>query len=277
MSPAGTTRPFTPSRTTSATPPTAVAITGVPTASASTTVCGKFSQEDVSSDASAARKRARTPSRSSGPRKRTRPSSPRTDVSRCASARSGPSPAIRNETSSTRATASRATSSAFCRVIRPANASVGPSMPNLSRAASRSGSAGSGGAAFGMTVTRSSSTPHAIASDARYALGQTRASTRRSVRSRACRRTRTRAPPPNCWKASRSPSNSPMRRARSYASSATSLATTGRRASDAPSEARPSMLVAYTTSACAARSRTTLSTRACRTPLGWARLTHRTW
>ena len=39
----GTSRPFSPSCTTSGTPPTAVAITGVPTASASSTVCGRFS------------------------------------------------------------------------------------------------------------------------------------------------------------------------------------------------------------------------------------------
>src|SRR5581483_92023 len=54
-SPAETSRPFSPSRTISPTPPTAVAITGVPAASASTTVCGKFSQLDERIDASAAR------------------------------------------------------------------------------------------------------------------------------------------------------------------------------------------------------------------------------
>ncbi len=48
-SPAGTRRPFSPSTTTSGIPPTAVAITGVPTASASSSVCGRFSQADVSS------------------------------------------------------------------------------------------------------------------------------------------------------------------------------------------------------------------------------------
>ena len=45
-SPGGTRSPFSPSFTTSGTPPTAVAMTGHPTASASTTVCGKFSHAD---------------------------------------------------------------------------------------------------------------------------------------------------------------------------------------------------------------------------------------
>ena len=52
--PAATSRPFTPSWTTSATPPASIASTGVPTASASTTVCGKFSQLDERIVASAA-------------------------------------------------------------------------------------------------------------------------------------------------------------------------------------------------------------------------------
>ena len=60
----GATRsPFSPSRTTSGTPPTAVAITGVPTARASSTVCGRFSQAELSTAASAARKSRSTPSR----------------------------------------------------------------------------------------------------------------------------------------------------------------------------------------------------------------------
>ena len=54
VSPAGTSRPFTPSWTTSETPPASIASTGVPTASASTTVCGKFSQLDDRIVASAA-------------------------------------------------------------------------------------------------------------------------------------------------------------------------------------------------------------------------------
>ena len=58
-----TSSPFSPSRTTSGTPPTAVAITGHPTASASTTVCGKFSHADGRTEASAARKSRSTVSR----------------------------------------------------------------------------------------------------------------------------------------------------------------------------------------------------------------------
>src|SRR5439155_16816932 len=42
VSPAGTSSPLIPSRTTSATPPASIASTGVPTAKASTTVWGKF-------------------------------------------------------------------------------------------------------------------------------------------------------------------------------------------------------------------------------------------
>ena len=57
-SPGGTSRPFSPSSTTSGIPPTLVAITGVPAASASSSVCGRFSHADVTSAASAARKSA---------------------------------------------------------------------------------------------------------------------------------------------------------------------------------------------------------------------------
>src|SRR5262249_54299860 len=57
----GTSKPLTPSSTTSATPPTRVPITGVPTASDSTTVWGKFSHFDDSSVASAARNSSSTP------------------------------------------------------------------------------------------------------------------------------------------------------------------------------------------------------------------------
>src|SRR5581483_9010721 len=128
-SPTGTSSPFSPSRTTSATPPVAVAITGVPTASASTTVCGKFSQLDESSDASAAAKSSSTPCRGSGPRSRTRSPSPSSPTARSTAPRSSPSPAIANETSGSAATASRATRSDFCGARRPAKASAGPSRP----------------------------------------------------------------------------------------------------------------------------------------------------
>ncbi len=194
--PTGTSRPFSPSRTSSGTPPTAVAITGVPTARASTTVCGKFSQDEVRSEASAARKSVSTPSRFSGPRKRTRPSRPSSATLRRRSGRSGPSPAIARVTPSTRTRASRATSSAFCFVIRPANASSGPSTSSCRARLVAIGKSGSGGAAFGSTVTRSRGTPQLTASAARYPLGQTRWATRRSARSRAFRSARTRSPPP---------------------------------------------------------------------------------
>src|SRR5205085_126997 len=49
----GTSRPFSPSRRISVTPPTSVASTGVPTARASTTMCGKFSQLEERSAAAA--------------------------------------------------------------------------------------------------------------------------------------------------------------------------------------------------------------------------------
>ena len=71
-SPAGTRSPFSPSCTTSGMPPTAVAITGVPTASASSSVCGRFSHADVSNAASTPRKSLMTSSRVPAPRKRTR-------------------------------------------------------------------------------------------------------------------------------------------------------------------------------------------------------------
>ena len=61
----------------SGTPPTAVAITGVPTARASTTVCGKFSQLELSTAASAPAKRRSTSARSPPPRNRTRSPSPK--------------------------------------------------------------------------------------------------------------------------------------------------------------------------------------------------------
>ena len=87
--PAGTSSPFSPSFTTSATPPTPSRSPGVPTASDSTTVCGKFSHVDESRLASAARKSRSTSSR--GKRAEEADASP--SRSRSISARSGPSPA----------------------------------------------------------------------------------------------------------------------------------------------------------------------------------------
>src|SRR3954466_11031459 len=54
VSPGATSNPFTSLRTTSATPPASIASTGVPTDSASTTVCGKFSHLEERIVASAA-------------------------------------------------------------------------------------------------------------------------------------------------------------------------------------------------------------------------------
>ena len=164
-SPGSTSRPFSPSTTTSATPPVRVAITGVPTASASTTECGKFSHTEESSAASPARKSSSTPWRWSGPRKRAWPS--------CSSAaRSGPSPAIASATPARRA-ASIPMSSAFCAVSRPAKTSVGPSKPSSSRSSSRGRSSGIGGAGFASTVTRSASAPQPSARSRMYAEGVT--------------------------------------------------------------------------------------------------------
>ncbi len=97
-SPGGTSRPFSPSLTISGTPPTAVAITGVPTASASTTVCGKFSHADERIAASAVRKSASTSSRPSAPRNSTRSASPSAAARDSSAARSSPSPASRSVT-----------------------------------------------------------------------------------------------------------------------------------------------------------------------------------
>ena len=94
MSPTGTSKPFSPSCTTSATPPAAVAITGVPTASASTTVCGKFSQLEESTAASAAANSSSTV-RAAGRRAAARATSPRSATSRSTRAAAPrPSPAI---------------------------------------------------------------------------------------------------------------------------------------------------------------------------------------
>src|SRR5712691_1392992 len=127
VSPGATSRPLTPSWTTSATPPASIASTGVPTASASTTVCGKFSQLEERIVASAARNSSTMRSRGCAPRKRTRSAIPSSRARPSSAARSGPSPAITNRTPSVAATASSARESDFCAVRRPAKASVAPS------------------------------------------------------------------------------------------------------------------------------------------------------
>ena len=186
--PAGTSRPFSSSWTTSGTPPTAVATTGVPTASASTTLCGRFSQAEVESAASAARYSVRTSSRERGPEKRTRSAIPSAEACRSSDCRSGPSPATTSETSPSRATASSASPRAFWRVRRPAVASVKPFRPSATRASSRAGSVGSAGAGFGTTTSRSAGTPQPTARSRRYALGTTTRVARRSAAFRVARR-----------------------------------------------------------------------------------------
>ena len=244
MSRGGTSRPFSPSRTTSGIPPTAVAITGVPVASASSSVCGRFSQADVRSAASTARNSAITSSRVPAPRKRTRSASPSSPARRSSSARSGPSPRTRSATSGTRARASSVSPSAFCAVSRPATPSAKPSMPRVARASSRVGCSGTSGAGFGTTSTREGSRPQPIAICRRYALGTTMRRARRRAAVRVARRNRRRRPRRSAWNSSSVPANRPARRSRSYASSATSLTTSGRRPSAAPSAARRTIVVA---------------------------------
>ena len=142
-SPTGTRRPLTPSTTTSATPPTSVEITGVPTARDSTTLCGKFSQLDESTVASAAAKRSSISSRGRAPSKRTRSPRASLEISPTTRSRSSPSPAISSETPSTRDTASRSTASDFCAVSRPAKARTVP-VHTEPRAELLSGRRGSG-------------------------------------------------------------------------------------------------------------------------------------
>ena len=107
-SPGGTSRPFSPSVTISGTPPTRVAITGVPSASDSTTPCGKFSQAELSTIASAPRRYPSTPSREAEPTKRTRSPSSSSSRNRSRRARSGPSPTTTRRAPSTRASAASA-------------------------------------------------------------------------------------------------------------------------------------------------------------------------
>ena len=74
--PGATSRPFSPSRTTSGTPPTAVETTGTPTDSASTAECGRFSQSLESSAASAPATMRSASSRDSAPRNEIRSPAP---------------------------------------------------------------------------------------------------------------------------------------------------------------------------------------------------------
>ena len=123
--PGATSRPFSPSRTTSGTPPTAVETTGTPTDSASTAECGRFSQSLESRAASAPATVRSASSRDSAPRNEIR--SPRARgghrAGRGARARARRRRAT-SRASGTRAIASIAVPSAFCRVSRPTKTNV---------------------------------------------------------------------------------------------------------------------------------------------------------
>ena len=191
------------------TPPTSVAIAGVPTASASTSVCGKFSHAEERSAASARRKSASTSSRESGPRKRTRPSRPSSRHAPRAPPARRRRRRARGRPPAPRATASSATPSAFGAVSRPANASSGRS------AWARAGSSGSGGVGFGSTEIRSAGTPQPRTMLARG----TRSGRRRAQRGAARRRAQRAAPAPSRldWNSTGSPLNCPRLSARSNA------------------------------------------------------------
>ena len=110
----GTSRPFSSSCTTSGTPPTAVATTGVPTASASTAACGRFSQ-------ALERTAARAPARYRSTSSRGREPAAVHAVVEFRSGRGARAPALRavaddeQPASGTSASASRATGSPFWR------------------------------------------------------------------------------------------------------------------------------------------------------------------
>ena len=219
------------------TPPTWVASTGVPTARASTTMCGKFSQLEDRSAASAARRSSNTACRGCGPRNRARPSSGIERASSWSRSRYGPSPARTSDTSGFRTTASSATGIAFCGTMRPANTSVLPSRPWRRRSSSRSPSSG-GETGFGITTTFSAGSPQPSASSRSASLGMITRLARASARSRMRRRTPIRMPRAS-WKAPRSAPKSRQRSERSKTGSEVSLRTIGLRASAAPRLERP--------------------------------------
>ncbi len=233
-SPGSTSRPFSPSRTTSATPPVRVAITGVPTASASTTRVREVLPRRGEQRRVAGAEELEHAGRGSGPRKRAWPR-------RSSAARSGPSPAIASATPARRA-ASIPTSSDFCARQPAREDERRPVEAELARAAPRAArSSGIGGAGFG-------STRHAVGR-ARPSRARARAGTPTASRRerRGARRRRGRAAAAASrgdgrgWNSSSDPRQSPQRRARSNAGSAVSLITNGVRASRAPSEERPSI------------------------------------
>ena len=165
--PGGTSRPFSPSCTTSGTPPTAVETTGTPTDSASTAECGRFSQSLESSAASAPATRAQRLVARQRAAERDPVAGARGGHARGrARARSGPSPTRTSRASGTRAIASIAVPSAFCRVSRPTKTNVPGS--SCSRSTSRGGGAG-----FVSTCEPVAAQPQPAAISARYALGTT--------------------------------------------------------------------------------------------------------
>ena len=188
-SPAGTRSPFSPSCTTSGTPPTAVAITGVPTASASServreVLPRRREQRGVDGAEEARARRRASRLRGSGPARRARARARAARATRARDRR----PATRSVDAGhpgERGERDRRAPSA--RSAGPPCPSVGPSNPERAPAASsRDGSAGSSGAGFGTTVDAPSGRgPSRARSSRRYALGTTILRARRSA---ACAR-----------------------------------------------------------------------------------------
>ena len=201
-------------------------------------MCGKFSQLDDRSAASAARRSSKTACRGCGPRKRARPSSGSERASSWSRSRYGPSPARTRDTSGFRTTASSATGIAFCGTMRPAKTSVRPSRPWRRRSSSRSPSSGGGETGFGITTTFSAGSPQPSASSRSASLGMITRLARASARSRARRRTPIRNPRA-CWNAPRSAPKSRQRSERSKTGSEVSFRTVGFRATAAPRLERP--------------------------------------
>ena len=171
----GTSRPFSPSRTTSGTPPTAVAITGHPTASASTTVCGKFSQADGRTEASAARKSRSTVSRGTLPgsglahRGRASWTAARAHAARARRRREQVHAVRPDERVEEHA-------DGLLRASRPAKTRASPSRSSSRRSSSRGGIGGTVGAGFGSTETRPGSRPQCRATSRGRRSGRRRAS-----------------------------------------------------------------------------------------------------
>ena len=197
-SPGGTSRPFSPSSTTSGIPPTDVAITGVPAASASSRVCGRFSHADVRSAASAARKSAITSSREPGPEEARRA---RRRRARRHVARARPLRARRRgraaATSGTRASAASASPRAFCAREATGGAERQSVEPERgARLVACRGAPARSGAGFGTTDTRSAVEAPAERDRAQVGARDDDATSRGGARAlRVARRSRARGPP----------------------------------------------------------------------------------